>query len=192
VSWSRVNPNNNFCAYLRNPESGIRIRVSRFICKSVLCIGCFIYTSYRVACRIHPNSYTYTKISSRHSDSVSNKISRTINDQIDNDFIRTVSVCVLCGSPVWPSPPVVGPLWGPPLCVGPLCGSPVRAVPCVGPLCGSPVWVPSVWVPYVGPLCGSLVALRHVASTRVMPPARLHAPAYAAYSVQIPSRLTSC
>jgi len=34
-------------------------------------------------------------------------------------------VCVLCGSPVWPSPPVVGPLWGPPLCVGPLwVGSP--------------------------------------------------------------------
>jgi len=32
-----------------------------------------------------------------------------------------LSVCVLCGSPVWPSPPVVGPLRGPPLCVGPLC-----------------------------------------------------------------------
>jgi len=31
-----------------------------------------------------------------------------------------VSLCVLCGSPVWPSPPVVGPLRGPPLCVGPL------------------------------------------------------------------------
>ena len=31
-----------------------------------------------------------------------------------------MSVCVLCGSPVWPSPPVVGPLWGPSLCVGPL------------------------------------------------------------------------
>jgi len=30
------------------------------------------------------------------------------------------SVCVLCGSPVWPSPPVVGPLRGHPLCVGPL------------------------------------------------------------------------
>jgi len=55
-----------------------------------------------------------------------------------------VSVCVLCGSPVWPSPPVVGPLWGPPVCVGPLCGSPV-CVPCVGPLCGSPV--PSRCVP---------------------------------------------
>ena len=59
-----------------------------------------------------------------------------------------LSVCVLCGSPVWPSPPVVGPLWGPPLCVGPLFGSPVR-VPyvgplCVGPLCGSPEWVPCV------------------------------------------------
>ena len=69
-------------------------------------------------------------------------------------------MCVLCGSPVWPSPPVVvvGPLWS----VGP---SPLCAVwvPCVGPLCGSPVapvWVPSVWVPCVGPLCGSLVALR--------------------------------
>jgi len=31
-----------------------------------------------------------------------------------------MSVCVLCGSPVWPSPPVVGPLRGPPLYVGPL------------------------------------------------------------------------
>jgi len=86
------------------------------------------------------------------------------------------SVCVLCGSPVWPSSPVKGPLWGPPLCVG-------LEVPCVGPLCGSPVWVPSVWVPCVGPLCGSPVwvprpvALRHVASTRVMSPARSHAPA---------------
>jgi len=30
-------------------------------------------------------------------------------------------VCVLCGSPERPSPPVVGPLWGPPLCMGP-CG----------------------------------------------------------------------
>jgi len=67
--------------------------------------------------------------------------------------IAEISVCVLCGSPVWPSPPVVGPLWGPPLCVGPLFGSPVW-VPCmgplcvgplcVGPLCGSPVWVPCV------------------------------------------------
>jgi len=35
-------------------------------------------------------------------------------------------MCVLCGSPVWPSPPVVGPLRGPPL-----CGSPVGGVlPC--------------------------------------------------------------
>ena len=68
------------------------------------------------------------------------------------------------GSSVWPSPPVVGPLWGPPLCAGPLCGS--------------PVWVPSVWVPCMGPLCGSLVAHAfHVASTRVMSPARSHAPA---------------
>jgi len=85
-----------------------------------------------------------------------------------------VSVWVLCGSPVWPSPPVVGPLWGPPLCVGPLFGSPVW-VPfvgplCVGPLCGSPVWIPCM-----GP---SALALRHVASTRVMSPARSHAPAY--------------
>ena len=31
-----------------------------------------------------------------------------------------LSLCVLCGSPVWPSPPVVGPLRGPLLCVGPL------------------------------------------------------------------------
>jgi len=29
-------------------------------------------------------------------------------------------VRVLCGSPVWPSPPVVGSLRGPTLCVGPL------------------------------------------------------------------------
>jgi len=36
-----------------------------------------------------------------------------------------LSACVLCGSPVWPSPPVVGLLWGPPLCVGLLwVGSP--------------------------------------------------------------------
>jgi len=64
------------------------------------------------------------------------------------DASSKLSVCVLCGSPVWPSSPVVGPLWGPPLCVGPLFGSPVRVpsvwVPCVGPLCGSPVWVPCV------------------------------------------------
>jgi len=31
-----------------------------------------------------------------------------------------LSVWVLCGSPVWPSAPVVGPLRGPPLFVGPL------------------------------------------------------------------------
>jgi len=85
-----------------------------------------------------------------------------------------LSVCVLCVSPVWPSPPVVGPLWGPSLCVGPLFGSPVW-VPCVGPLCvgplgGSPVCGSPVWVPRP-------VALRRVASTRVMSPARSHAPA---------------
>ena len=28
-------------------------------------------------------------------------------------------MCALCGSPVWPSPPVVGPLRGPPLWVNP-------------------------------------------------------------------------
>jgi len=76
-----------------------------------------------------------------------------------------VSVWVLCGSPVWPSPPVVGPLWGPPLCVGPLCGSPL----CGSPLCGSPVWF----------LCvGPSSRCVHVASTRVMSPARSHAPAH--------------
>jgi len=61
-----------------------------------------------------------------------------------------LSMCVMCGSSVWLSPPVVGPLRGPPLCVGPLCGSPVR-VPCVGPLCGSPLCGSPVWVPCVGP-----------------------------------------
>jgi len=35
-------------------------------------------------------------------------------------LVLNVPVCVLCGSPLWPSPPVVGPLRGPPLCVGPL------------------------------------------------------------------------
>jgi len=73
-------------------------------------------------------------------------------------YICCVSVCVLCGSPVWPSPLVVGPLWGPPLYVGPLCGSPLCGspvwVPCVGPLCGSPLCGSPVWVPCVGPLCG--------------------------------------
>jgi len=75
---------------------------------------------------------------------------------------------------VWPSSPV-----------GVLCGAlPSVWVPCLGPLCRSPVWALSVWVPCVGPLCGSPVwvprpvALRHVASTRVMSPARSHAPAY--------------
>jgi len=59
------------------------------------------------------------------------------------------------GSSVGPSPLCGSPVWVP--CVGPLC---------VGPLCGSPVWVPRP------------VALRQVASTRVMSPARSHAPAY--------------
>jgi len=67
----------------------------------------------------------------------------------------------------------VGPLCGPPLRWWVLCGAlPSVWVPCVGPLCGSPVWVPCV-----GPLWRYLVALRHVASTRVMSPARSHAPA---------------
>jgi len=66
-----------------------------------------------------------------------------------------MSVCVLCGSPVWPSPPVVGPLLGPPPCVGPLCGSPLW-VPCAGPLCDS-LWVSCVGPLCVGPLCGSPV-----------------------------------
>jgi len=66
-------------------------------------------------------------------------------------YVYNLSVCVLCGSPVWPAPPVVGPLWGPPLCVGPLGGSPVGV---------------------------SRRAAFHVASTRVMSPARSHAPAY--------------
>ena len=40
-------------------------------------------------------------------------------------------LCVfLCGSPVWPSPPMVIPLRGPPLCVGPLR---VRSSPVVFP-----------------------------------------------------------
>jgi len=72
----------------------------------------------------------------------------------------SVGPSLLCGSPVWPPPPVVGPLWGPPLCVGPLCGSPVWVL-CVGPLCVGPLCVPlcgsPVWVPCVGPLCGSSV-----------------------------------
>ena len=37
-------------------------------------------------------------------------------------------MCVLCGSPVWPSPPVVGPLRGPSLCVGPLWVGPSPVV----------------------------------------------------------------
>jgi len=83
-------------------------------------------------------------------------------------------------------------------CVGPLCGPPLRWwvlcralpsvwVPCVGPLRGSPVWVPCVGPLCVGPLCGSPVWVPcvspssrcvHVASTRVMSPARSHAPAH--------------
>ena len=42
-----------------------------------------------------------------------------------------MSACVLCGSPVWPSLPVVGPLRSPPLCVGPLR---VEASPCRDPV----------------------------------------------------------
>jgi len=66
----------------------------------------------------------------------------------------------VCVCPVWV--PCVGPL-----CVGPLCGSPVW-IPCVGPLCVGPLCGSPVWVPRP-------VALRHVASTRVMSPARSHA-----------------
>jgi len=83
----------------------------------------------------------------------------------------------------------VVPLCGPPLPWWVLCGAlPSVWVPCVGPLCGSPLWVPSVRVPCVGPLCRSPVwvsrpvALRHVTSTRVMSPARSHAPALRAPS----------
>jgi len=57
------------------------------------------------------------------------------------------------------------------LCVGPLCGPPFRW----WVLCGALL---SVWVPCVGPLRGSSRrAAFHVASTRVMSPARSHAPA---------------
>jgi len=95
-------------------------------------------------------------------------LSRTSLSRLIRCDRHLVSVCVLCGSPVWPSPPVVGPLCPPP----PLCGSPVW-VPCAGPLCGSPVQVPSLWVPCVGPSSRCV----HVASTRVMSPAHSHAPA---------------
>jgi len=69
-------------------------------------------------------------------------------------------LCVFC----------VGSLCGPPLRWWVLCGAlPSVWVPCAGPLCGSPVWVPSVWVPRRTAF--------HVAPTRVMSPARSHAPA---------------
>jgi len=44
-----------------------------------------------------------------------------------------LSVCVMCGSPVWPSPPVAGPLRGPSLCVGPLWTLWVGSSPVVFP-----------------------------------------------------------
>jgi len=65
-------------------------------------------------------------------------------------------------------PVCVCSVWGP--CVALPSGGGSSVGP--SPLCGSPVWVPCA-----GPLCGSFVALRHAASTRVMPPARSHAPA---------------
>jgi len=84
--------------------------------------------------------------------------------------------CVLC---LWV--PCVGPLCGPPLRWWVLCGALLSVwVPCVGPLCGSPVGVPCGGPLCVGPLCGSPAwvsrrAAFHVASTRVMSPARSHA-----------------
>jgi len=93
-----------------------------------------------------------------------------------------VCLCVFC----------VGPLCGPPLRWWVLCGAlPSLWVPCVGPLCGSPVWVPCVGPLCVGPLCGSPVwvprrAAFHVASTRVMSPARSHAPALCGWSGGMP------
>ena len=52
--------------------------------------------------------------------------------------MRLMSVCVLCGSPVWPSPPVVGPLWGSPLRVGPpWVGSPSCRFPTSRGTCSS-------------------------------------------------------
>jgi len=87
-------------------------------------------------------------------------------------------VSCLCGS-------CVGPLCGPPLRWWVPCGAlPSVWVSCLDPLFGSPVWVPCVGPLYVGPLCGSpvwvprSVALRHVEYTRMMSPARSHAPAY--------------
>ena len=84
-------------------------------------------------------------------------------------------ICV-CVCSVWVPCVALPPGGGSSVGPSPLCGSPVW-VPCAGPLCGSPVWVSSVWVPCVCSLCGSLVVLRHVAFTRVMSPARSHAPA---------------
>jgi len=88
-------------------------------------------------------------------------------------YSRGECLCVFC----------VGPLRGPPLRWWVFCGAlPSVWVPCVGPLCGSPLWIPCVGPLCVGPLCGSPVwvprrAAFHVASTRVMSPARSHAPA---------------
>jgi len=75
-----------------------------------------MYTYIYVGFRVNPN----------HSFSIGEfALGKTQSEQsLQNKiliFIRaTMSVCALCGSPAWPSPPVVGPLWGPPLCVGPL------------------------------------------------------------------------
>jgi len=62
--------------------------------------------------------------------------SRAVGARIDRTSIYSsiaisiyLSMCVLCGSPVWPSSAVVGPLWGPPLCMGPLCVGPLWVGP---------------------------------------------------------------
>jgi len=75
------------------------------------------------------------------------------------------------GSSVGPSPLCGSHVWVP--CVGPLCGSPL----CGSPLCGSPVWLPCV-----GPSSRCV----HGASTRVMSPARSHAPAQMEHSKKGP------
>jgi len=77
------------------------------------------------------------------------------------------------GSPVGSYPLCGFPVWVP--SVGPLCWSPL----CVGPLCGYPVWVPC-WHCW-GPSASARPAAFHVASTRVMSPARSHAPALHAH-----------